>query len=341
MYPQSIVREPKTDNPCESSPTGQQTTRLAPSPTGALHLGNAFAFVINWALARKHGWHIALRIEDLDTPRVKPGVIEQTIRTLEWLGLDWDSGPTTQADGIERYAQAMEILANRGCVYPCELTRSQIEAAASAPHGLHEDPDEDQAIGQETRFDPSLRPERFPDGFDDSGTNWRFRTSPGEVGFVDGHMGKQGFDLDAGAGDFVVWTKRRTPSYQLAVVVDDHAGGITRVVRGNDLLDSTARQLMLWRALGYGDEPRYTHLPLVRGGDGRRLAKRHGDTRIEAYSRSGTGRARIIGLLAYWCGMTAGRTAMSIGEFLDGFSLESLGTRDIVFSAEDDAWLRS
>lgn len=308
-------------------------TRLAPSPTGALHLGNAFAFVINWAMARKQCWRIALRIEDLDTPRVKSGVIEQTIRTLEWLGLDWDSGPTTQAENIENYQQAMEQLAVKGLVYPCELTRSQIEQAASAPHV-------GDASFHETRFDSSLRPnERFSE-FHDWAINWRLVVEPGETGFVDGHMGPQAFDLDRIVGDFVVWTKRGTPSYQLAVVVDDAQTGVTQVVRGNDLLDSAARQLLIYRGLGLGPEPRYTHLPLIRGMDGRRLAKRHGDTRIDSYTQNGVSPERIIGLLAFWSGLSAQRQEMSIGEFLAGFALDTLPRHDLFFTPEDDAWLR-
>ncbi len=333
MYPQSLVHEPKIPN----QPDFHPTTRLAPSPTGALHLGNAFAFVINWALARNHNWHIALRIEDLDTPRVKPGVIDQTIATLEWLGLDWDSGPTTQIDRIDRYRQAMETLAAARLVYPCALTRSQIEQAASAPHA----PDPDHPQRHETRFDPALRPDSLPHSFHDSNTNWRFVTNPGPIGFHDAHMGAQAFDIHTTVGDFVVWTKRNAPSYQLAVVVDDSDAQITQIVRGNDLLDSTARQLMLYRALKLGPHPTYTHLPLIRGPDGRRLAKRHGDTRIDTYAQSGTTCEQIIGLLGYWCKITPQRAPMSINEFKERFSLDTLPTDDLVFTPEDDAWLRS
>ncbi len=320
-----------------NQPLFRQTTRLAPSPTGALHLGNAFAFVINWALARKLGWHIALRIEDLDTPRVKPGVIDQTIATLEWLGLDWDSGPMTQIDRIERYQQAMETLAKGSFVYPCALTRSQIEQAASAPHT----PRPDDPEHHETRFDPALRPESIPNAFDDAGTNWRFITNPAPTSFRDTHMGPQVHDIYATVGDFVVWTKRNAPSYQLAVVVDDSDTQVTQIVRGNDLLDSAARQLMLYRALGIANEPTYTHLPLIRGPDGRRLAKRHGDTRIDTYAQSGTSPEKILGLLACWCKIIPPRAPISIHEFKDRFSLDTLPTDDITFTPEDDAWLRS
>ena len=331
------MRESIIPNQSHTTHGSSQITRLAPSPTGALHLGNAFAFVINWSIARKSGWRIALRIEDLDTSRVKPGVIDRTIQTLEWLGLDWDSGPTTQANELERYQHAMETLAKAQAVYPCALSRSEIEQAASAPHA--NDPDVQEI--HDTRFNPKLRPTQLPTSFDDAGTNWRFRVHTGETGYIDTHMGVQSFDLDSILGDFVVWTKRHTPSYQLAVVVDDAQAKITQIIRGNDLLDSTARQLLLYRALGIQAEPTYTHLPLIRGEDGRRLAKRHGDTRIESYSQSGTAQERVIGLLAFWCGICPQRTPMSLQEFQDGFSLDTLPTSDIVFTKEDDAWLRS
>jgi glutamyl-tRNA synthetase len=162
-------------------------------------------------------------------------------------------------------------------------------------------------------------------------------------------MGPQAYEPAATVGDFVVWTKRGQPSYQLAVVVDDHRQGVTQVVRGNDLLDSAARQLLLYRALGYSPEPAYTHLPLVRGADGRRLAKRHGDTRVEHYRGQGVGAERVIGLIAWWCGVEgaqAGRLChspepMSTADFVDRFRLDTMSRSDVTFRPEDDAWLRS
>lgn len=320
MYPHPVVHETPLTNP---------TTRLAPSPTGALHLGNARTFLINWALARSNNWRIVLRIEDLDTPRVKPGVIDSTIDTLRWLGLDWDDSPTIQSTRLEHHELAMRHLASHQCVYPCELTRSQIESAASAPHDSDHEP----------RFDPSLRPPSIPASFNDSGTNWRVLVDPDPITFHDTFAGPQSIDLDATLGDFVVWTKRATPSYQLAVVVDDHDQGVTHIVRGNDLLHSAARQIHLQRALGYTTTPTYTHLPLVRGPDGKRLAKRHGDTRIDHYRAQGTTPERIIGLIAHWSGLTPSRTPMSITEFRDGFLLDTLPPGDITFTPQDDHWL--
>lgn len=317
-------------------PAPQETTRLAPSPTGALHLGNARTFLVNWTLARQRGWRIILRIEDLDGPRIKSGAIDACIGTLHWLGMDWDEGPIIQSREVDPHVAAMETLARRGRVYPCELTRSQIEQAASAPHA----PDPD-APGAEARFPAELRPDDVgPRGFDDTGTNWRFAAPGGEVGFLDAFVGHVTQTPAQTVGDFVVWTKRRLPAYQLAVVVDDHRQGVTQVVRGDDLLDSAARQLLLYRALGYTPEPAHTHLPLVVGPDGRRLAKRHGDTRLTAYREDGIPAERVLGLLAWWSGVAPSRAPISAAEFCSGFDLASMPRRQVTFTPEDDRWLR-
>lgn len=313
-------------------------TRLAPSPTGALHLGNARTFLANWALARRLGWGVVLRVEDLDTPRVRPGVIDQTVRTLAWLGMDWDEGPFVQSLELAPHHDAIRRLAGAGLVYPCVLTRSEIEAAASAPQeGAHDTP-----------FPAALRPATVPRTFTDDTPSWRFMVEPGSLTFVDQFAGPQSFEVSRLVGDFVIWTRRGTaghpqppgqPSYQLAVVVDDARQGVTQVVRGDDLLDSAARQLLLYRALGAGPEPTYTHLPLVRGEDGRRLAKRHGDTRLDTYRAAGVPPERIIGLCAWWCGMLPRRAAMSAADFRAGLALDTIPQQAVTFTAEDHAWL--
>jgi len=306
-------------------------SRLAPSPTGALHLGNARTFLINWALARALGWRLILRVEDLDTPRVKAGAIDETLDILAWLGIDFDGEPVIQSSDIQHHEDAMRALAARSRVYPCALTRSQIAQASSAPHdGEHE-----------TRFDESLRAADIPTAFDDPETNWRLLVDRGAVDFDDRVMGPAGVDPGAEVGDFVVWTKRGAPSYQLACAVDDARQGVTRIVRGADLLGSTARQILIRRALGIEGVPAFYHLPLVRGEDGRRLAKRHGDTRLSHYRALGVPPERVIGLLAYWSGMTARRAPMDARGFLEGFDLDTLAREDTVFTPEDDAWLRS
>lgn len=322
-----------------------EITRLAPSPTGALHLGNIRTFLLNWALARKSGWRIVLRIEDLDTPRVRAGAAERLIDTLAWLGLDWDEGPTTQSDDLHPYREAVARLAAGGAAYPCELTRREIDAAASAPHDAPQAagrPDgEDGPPGRENRFPRELRPTLLARPFSDEATNWRFTTPDGEVRFSDQFKGEVASSPAETIGDFVIWTKRGQPSYQLAVVVDDARQGITRVVRGDDLLDSAGRQLLLYRALALAPEPTYTHLPLVVGPDGRRLAKRHGDTRLDTYRQRGVGPEAVIGLAARWSGVTEERAEMSLKSFAARYDLSRTPRWPVVFTPEDHAWLMS
>lgn len=305
-------------------------TRLAPSPTGALHLGNARTFLMNWAMARQRGLEVVLRIEDLDTPRVRAGAIEETIDILAWLGMDWDIGPMVQSEDLEPYRSAMRVLAESGAAYPCDLTRGEIKASASAP----------QEGSGEMRFPSSLRPEVRGRAFEREDSNWRMVTRSGAVRFEDGFRGAVEVCPEEEVGDFVVWTRRGLPSYQLAVVVDDARQGVTEIVRGDDLLGSAGRQALLYEALGVGEMPTQVHVPLVRGEDGRRLAKRHGDTRLSSYREAGVCVERVIGLIGYWCGMSARREEMSVGAFRLGFRLDRIGKQDVVFTEEDEQWLK-
>lgn len=289
---------------------------------------------MNWALARRLGWRIILRVEDLDTPRIKPGVLDLTVDLLRWLGMDWDEGPLVQSATPEPHRAAIETLAHAGMAYPSDLTRSQIEAAASAP----------QEGSHEVVFPASLRPPTVPLRFEDAHACWRLMVPPGEVRFEDVFAGPRGYDVSRVIGDFVVWTRRTPgrpgqPSYQLAVVVDDERQGVTEVVRGDDLLDSAARQMLVRRGLGINREPRYTHLPLVLGPDGRRLAKRHGDTRLDTFRAGGTRAERVIGLVAHWCGLLERPREVSGREFLAGFDLRTMSREPVVLTAESLAWL--
>ncbi len=306
-------------------------TRLAPSPTGALHLGNARTFLINWLLARRFGWRIVMRIEDLDGPRVKAGAAERALAVLEWLGLGYDEGPHYQSSDLSTYSRAMESLAGAGVAFPSDLSRAEIEEASSAPH----------EAGGETRFPPELRPEFAPRSFDEPGRSWRFVTPPGPVAFNDRVAGAQAVDPGADVGDFVVWTKRGEPSYQLAVVVDDARQGVNRIVRGDDLVPSTGRQLLLARALGLEFEPEYWHVPLVIGPDGRRLAKRHGDTRVDSYKSLGVAPERVLGLLANWLGVLEDPEPIDLAELTGRFAIDTMSRGRIVFLPEHDAWLRN
>jgi glutamyl-tRNA synthetase len=310
------------------------STRLAPSPTGALHLGNARTFLINHALAQRGGWRTVLRIEDLDSPRVKPGVVELTIDLLRWLGVTWEGPALLQSARRDEHERAMQTLAARGMVYPCNLTRKEIDAAASAP----------QEGSGEVLFPAHLRPNVTPRYFTDESASWRFVTSAENVTFRDEFAGEQSIAPSTTIGDFIVWTRRDMEkpgqaAYQLAVVVDDAAAGVTHVVRGDDLLDSAARQILIYRALGITPVPTYFHLPLVIGMDGKRLAKRHGDTRLDLYRSRGVTPQRVIGLVAFWCGVVPERTPLSLAEFVAGFDLTTIPKVPVTFTPDDHAFL--
>mgnify|MGYP000016723876 CR=1 FL=1 len=196
-------------------------TRFAPSPTSFLHIGGARTALFNWLFARHHGGQFLLRIEDTDRARSTQPAIDAIQDGLSWLGLDWDQGPTIQSDDLAPYTESMRSLASRGLAYPCELTRTQIEQAASAPN----------EGDTETPFPRSLRPALAPQPFTDSGTNWRLAVEPGSITFTDARAGPQTFNPAREIGDFVIWTKRRCPAYQLAVVVDDAAQRVTQIAR--------------------------------------------------------------------------------------------------------------
>lgn len=326
------------DHPPPQTPTPRRRTRLAPSPTGALHLGNARSFVIAWLIARKLSWNITLRIEDLDGPRIKPGAAEAIADTLTWLGLNWDGPVLIQSSDLTPYRRALEALAASALAFPSDLSRAQVEdTAASAPQeGAHE-----------VRFGPELRPPLVPRAVDDTPVNWRLAVAPGPVTFTDraARPALQTIDVSQTAGDFIIWTKRGVPAYQLAVVVDDHRQGITDVIRGSDLIDSAARQRLLYRALGLTPEPDYWHLALVVGPDGRRLAKRHGDTRVETYRQRGVPAEAIIGWVAHSAGINPHLEPMSLKDVLALWPTDWPGERGeparITFTPEVDRWLMS
>ncbi len=309
-------------------------TRLAPSPTGALHLGNARTFLFNWLLARQNGWRILLRIEDIDGPRIKPGADQQAIDDLRWLGIDWDEGPTYQTHRLERYHEFTHRLLAGGFAYPCICTRKEIEQAASAPHA-----EDGAAIYPGTcrwRFrsvEEAARAAGRPPAV-------RFAVPDRDITFTDAFHGTVTTNPARQLGDFVIAKADATPAYQLAVVVDDADAGVNQIVRGDDLLDSTPRQILLYEALGMPDRiAHYCHLPLVVGEDGKRLAKRHGDTRLSRYRQLGVPRERMLALLGRWCGIDAG-DAITPAELLRTFASGRLPRQRIVFTARDDAWLR-
>ncbi|MDP9175088.1 MAG: tRNA glutamyl-Q(34) synthetase GluQRS [Planctomycetota bacterium] len=310
-------------------------TRLAPSPSGALHLGNARTFLLNWLLAKQNGWAILLRIEDLDGPRIKAGADQLLLQDLKWIGLTWDEGPIYQSQRAAIYRSAIDYLLKIGLAYPCICTRGEVELAASAPHA------EDGAAVY-----PGTCRGRFASVQEAAATAGRlpairFAAPDRAVEFNDLFRGRQKINVAAQLGDFVISKSDGTAAYQLAVVVDDLAANITQIVRGDDLLDSTPRQILLYEALRAADQiPRYIHLPLVTGQDGRRLAKRHGDTRLATYRQAGVPAGRVLALLARWSGIAESIENVSDpAQLIDTFHLQNLPRAPIIFTAADDHWL--
>ena len=272
-------------------------SRLAPSPTGALHVGNARTFLLTWLHVRAAGGTLLLRIDDLDSPRVKRGAELQAVEDLRWLGLDWDEEgpPLVQSERTGVYDAAAQRLVAAGLAYPCVCTRSEVETAASAPHGPEGPRYPGTCRGRWPSLDDAASATGRPAAL-------RFVVPAGPVGFDDLLFGPQTFDPAAETGDFVIRKASGTAAYQLATVVDDAATAIDLVIRGADLLPSTARQILLQRALGL-PHPSHLHLPLVVGPDGRRLAKRHGDTSIRSLRAAGWSAEDLVGWLAASAGI--------------------------------------
>lgn len=248
--------------------------RLAPTPTGYLHLGHARTFWVAQQRAKQAGGTLILRDEDLDRDRCRPEFAQAMLDDLHWFGLDWQEGPDCggpfapyrQSERLPKYLEIWRRLAASGDIYPSTHSRKDVQQALSAPHD-----DENEPLFP-TGFRPPLGTGR---GATEPGeVNWRFRVPDGiEVVFQDGQCGEVRRMAGVDFGDFLVWRKDGFPSYELAVVTDDHAMEITEVVRGEDLLTSTARQLLLYQTLGWSP-PAFWHCPLVRDAQGVRLAKR-------------------------------------------------------------------
>jgi len=298
-------------------------SRLAPSPTGALHVGNVRTFLLTWLHVRAAGGTLVLRVDDLDGPRVKKGAEKEALSDLEWLGLDWDEGEgvLVQSERAPVYDVAAHDLLARGLAFPCVCTRSEVETAASAPHG----PDGPRYPGTCRGRWPSLEEAARATG---RPVALRFLVPPGPVPFDDLLFGAQAHDVAEETGDFVIRKSNGTAAYQLATVIDDAATAVDLVIRGSDLLPSTSRQLLLQRALGL-PTPAHLHLPLVVGPDGRRLAKRHGDTSVRTLRAAGFSAPALVGRIAATAGLCGPGDALTPRELLACYDPRRL-SRDTV-----------
>jgi len=288
--------------------------RIAPSPTGWLHLGHARSFLIAWWHARSRGGRVLLRIEDLDRDRVKPGMTEACLRDLEWLGIDWDGPVHVQSRETEALHAALAHLLGRGLAYACTCSRRDLELALCAPHA--EDRESRYPGTCRGRFASPEEAERAsgrPAGI-------RFLVCAGPLALADGFAGPFEVDVAAESGDFLIARRDGAFAYQLAVVVDDARMGVTEVVRGADLLSSTGRQWLLQEALGLSHSA-WFHVPLVVDEQGRRLAKRRGSATLAELRASGADPRRVVA----WAAKSAGQTSaelVSAREVAQDFDLD-------------------
>jgi glutamyl-tRNA synthetase len=325
---------PSPDQTRESQVVG----RFAPTPSGRMHLGNAFSCLMAWLACRAEGGRMLLRIEDLDPRARDRRAADLLMKDLDWLGLAWDEGPFFQSERAEAYDAAIARLTRLGLTYPCFCTRSELHAA-TAPHasdgtyvyqgtcrGLT--PDE---VAARLRLRPPATRLRVPDADDPTGT----------ILFDDLVYGSQREVLARDCGDFLVRRSDRVTAYQLAVVVDDAAMGVGQVVRGRDLLGSTARQIHLQRLLGL-PTPAYAHVPLLVAPDGRRLSKRERDLDLGAIRKAGVTAPRLLGMLAALVGLAERGEETSANELVGRFSYEALRCHrmDIVMGPDETGWFR-
>jgi len=276
--------------------------RLAPTPTGYLHRGHGRTFAVAWRRARQASGRLIYREEDLDQQRCQPEFAKGARKDLRWLGLDWDEGPDVggphapyrQSERFEHYLAAWRTLLAAGLIYPSLRSRRELREAAAHGQAQLAPPDQDEQDG-EPIFPQAWRDELPADATEPGAVNWRFRTPDGEqITFDDLHCSKQRFVAGHDFGDFLVWRRDGVPAYELAVVVDDIAMGVTEVVRGADLLRSTARQLLVYRALAAAP-PAFFHCELVRDANGQRLAKRSQSESLRALREQGVAPADIRG----------------------------------------------
>jgi glutamyl-tRNA synthetase len=307
--------------------------RFAPSPTGYLHLGNARTALLSWLQVRAAGGKFLLRVEDLDTGRCRQDYVDSLFRDLEYLGLTFDEAPVFQSQRGAQYEEALSTLREKGLVYPCLCSRAEIARMASAPHGPFDDgPRYPGTCRRRTPDEVNARAQQRAKAY-------RFLAPSSPLGFVDGLFGPLSSNVQEDTGDFVVFRQGQGASYQLAVVVDDAASGISHVLRGEDLLSSTARQLALYQALEK-KAPDFVHVPLVLGENRQRMAKRHGASSVKGLREAGVPAEKVLGLLAFWSGLSDGQP-VSARELIGVFALEKVSKQaPVAHERELDALLR-
>ncbi|MFZ5892470.1 MAG: tRNA glutamyl-Q(34) synthetase GluQRS [Myxococcota bacterium] len=311
--------------------TAPTVGRLAPSPTGLLHLGHARTFLIAWWSARSQGGQIVLRIEDLDGARAEQKFIDTALHDLEWLGLDWDGPPLIQSSGLPRLNDAIDHLVQRRLAYPCTCTRGDVRNAQSAPQ---------QGVA-EPRYPGTCR-DRYTSIAQAEATSGRpaglrLRVPNGPITFDDRIAGPQSFDVQAQVGDFLIARRGGAPAYQLAVVVDDAFQHVTEIVRGDDLLPSTARQILLQRALAL-PHPTWSHLPLVLDSNGRRLAKREAALGLSDLRARGVDPRAIVTFAAQTSGIHIS-DLVTPAQALPAFNLDTIPRTPISLSPENAPFL--
>ena len=301
--------------------------RFAPSPSGRIHLGNILCCLLAWLSARQQGGQVVLRIEDLDTVRCPRRYADQMEEDLRWLGLDWDRGPTVsgpdgsyyQSERTALYQAALDKLERMGLVYPCFCTRAELHAA-SAPHR-----EDGQVVYAGTCR--KLTAAEIAEKTKCRAPALRLRVPEETWGFTDGHMGPYSENLARDCGDFLLRRSDGMFAYQLAVVVDDAAMGVTEVARGADLLDSTPRQLYLYHLLEL-TPPKFLHFPLLLAPDGRRLSKRNADAGLDTL-RDRLTAAEVLGGLAYLAGFNPSAAPKTGEQLLADFAWDKVPKEDI------------
>lgn len=307
--------------------------RFAPSPTGYLHVGGARTALFNWLFARRHGGVFVLRIEDTDRERSSDEMTRAILEGMEWLGLNWDEGPYHQADGLERHRRDALRLLESGLAYRCFCSPEELAEKRARAEGAQEAFRYDRTCL--LRVSPEEAEQRAAAG---QPFTVRFKVPEGVTAWEDAVHGRLEFD-NAAIEDFIILRSDGTPIYNMAVVSDDAEMRITHVIRGDDHISNTPKQILLYRALGY-PEPVFAHVPMILGPDGKRLSKRHGATAVGEYRNAGILPWAMVNFLALLGWSPGGDLeVMSVEELVERFSLEGIHKKSAIFDTQKLEWL--